>query len=127
MSLKTLIALLIGITLGFAAAMSIQSLLAAGERSKVKRSAADAFAISRALETFRSPYGCYPPMAHDVGQLAAYLEPTYVRRLPVRDSYDSSYLVVMDGSVAAVVSTGRNGFVIERDKLVGEGPSFPGQ
>ena len=116
MSWRTLLALLLGLVVGFAASSSIQSLLDAGERSKVKRSAADAIAISRCLEAFRKDNGRYPPLGQSVGQVAGYLEPKYIRHLATKDSYGRPFVVLMDGSAAAVFSTGRNGFVVERGK-----------
>jgi len=125
MNWRTWLALLIGVVLGFGASVSIQSLLDAGARSKAKRSVADAISISRALEAFRDGNGRYPPLDHDLSKLTKYLVPKYIQTLPARDAYDQPYLVVMDGSVPAIVSTGRNGFAIERGQVVAEGPVLP--
>ena len=103
----------------------MQSLLDAGEKSKAKRSAADARAISTALEAFHENNGKYPPLDHrGISQLTTYLVPRYMKGLPATDAYDCPYLFVMDGSVAAIVSTGRNGFVVERAQIVAKGPAL---
>src|ERR1700686_4461827 len=125
MSWRTWVALPLGLVLGFATLSSIQSLLVAGERSKVKRSTADAIVISRCLEAFRENNGRYPRLDQTVGQLASYLEPKYIQHLPTKDAYDNPFVVVMDGSVAAIFSTGKNGFVVEREQVTAKGPVFP--
>ena len=125
MSLKTFLALLAGFALGLIAATSIHELLAAGERSKVKRSAADARTISDAIERYRQTNGRYPPIGRDLAQLAPALVPPYLKSLPARDVYGEPYLLLMDGSVPVVVSTGRNGFAFERGEMIAKGPAFP--
>jgi hypothetical protein len=125
MSLRTFLALLAGFALGFGAAMLIVKLLYVAEQSKSVRSAADASTISHALETYRQANGRYPPIVRDVTQLTPALAPTYVRVVPSQDIYGTPYLVLMDGDVPAVISTGKNGFVFERGELIANGPAFP--
>jgi type II secretory pathway pseudopilin PulG len=122
MTARVWFALAIGLLLGFCAALTIQNLLEAGERSKNKRSFADARTISDAIEQFREVAGQYPPVTGDATKLKPYLEPTYLRAVPTHDIYDRPYLVMMDGAVAVVISTGRNGFAVGRRKML-QGPS----
>ena len=102
---------------GFLTATAIENVLKAGERSENKRSAGDARSISYALEDFREKTGAYPPMDRGIAGLPQYLEPTYMRNLPTTDMYGRPFIVFRDASGAAVVSTGRNGFVVRRQSL----------
>lgn len=121
MTSRVWLAAAIGLLLGFCAALAIQNLLAAGERSKNKRSLADARGISDALERFREANGQYPPVTGEAAQLTPYLVPKYLRALPTHDLYDRPYLVAKAGSVDVVISTGRNGFVVRGREML-QGP-----
>jgi len=118
MTTRVWLAFAIGLLLGFGAELTIQNLLNAGERSKNKRSLADASTISDALDRFRETTGSYPPIAGDAAKLKPYLEPTYLRSLPTRDIYDRPYLVATDGSIALIISTGRNGFAVRGRRIL---------
>lgn len=111
--MKILGTLLLGIVLGFAFATAIQSLFDAGARSKAKRAVADCRTISAALESYRTAEGQYPPLDGNVDHLATYLVPRYVKQLPIRDMSNKPYLVVLDGTRAAVISPGRYGVAVE--------------
>lgn len=125
MSLRTFLALLAGFMAGFAAAVSLQSAIDAGARSKAKRSAAEAASISLALEAYRSANGRYPKLGHTSTDLAVALVPGFLRATPSPDIDGQPFRILMDGDVVAVVSTGRNGIVVERGEVIAKGPAFP--
>jgi len=116
--MKVLGTLLLGIVLGFAFATAIQSLFDAGARSKAKRTVADCRSISTALESYRTAEGRYPPLDGNVDHLATYLVPRYIKELPTRDMSNKPYLVVLDGTRAAVISPGRYGVVVEAGNVI---------
>ena len=108
---KLAVALIVGVVIGFLLSSTANSLLAAGERSKLKRSQGDARLISDALEKYRQANGGYPPISEDVQRLEPYLKPKFPNVLPTRDVYSRPYVVALQGNEAIVVCLGRNGFV----------------
>jgi hypothetical protein len=112
--MKILVAALLGFVVGFFAALSIQNLLQAGEASKNKRSIAEARNIADALEKFHGATGKYPPLDRGVAALTPYLEPKFTRHVSITDAYARPYIVFLDDSGPAIVSTGRNGFVVRK-------------
>jgi len=114
--MKTILAFIIGVALGFTSAVAVQSLLDAGARSKAKRTAADCRTISAALEQYRAVNGHYPPFDGAIEHLKPYLVPRYIRVLPTHDMSGQPLLVVLNGAEAAVVATGRYGCVIQAGK-----------
>lgn len=116
--MKILGILLLGFVLGFASATAIQSLLDAGTRSKSKRTAADCRIISTALESYRMAEGQYPPLDGNVEHLARHLVPRYIKQLPTRDMDNQPYLVVLNGTRATVISTGKYGVAVEAGTVI---------
>jgi type II secretion system protein G len=81
----TLIELLIVVAIiGIIAVIAVPSLLSAIQRSKQKRTMADMRSIGTALETYQIDYNKYP----QTGEAnLAYLQPTYIRRVPTLDGW----------------------------------------
>lgn len=50
-------------------------------------------------------------------QLAHSLTPKYLRAVPT-DVYGRRYMIVMTGTTVAVISVGRGGFVVQKQKLI---------
>src|SRR5437870_6346829 len=92
----TLIELLIVVAIiGILAAIAIPNLLTAMQRSKQKRTMADMRTIATAWEARATDLNKYnaagtcsqPTGAVTVGDLNAYLAPTYVKTFPVKDGW----------------------------------------
>jgi type II secretory pathway pseudopilin PulG len=112
--MKIVFAAVVAFILGFVAATSFHNLRAAGEASKNKRAAADGRSISAALENFRDENGAYPPVVGEVAALQPFLAPRFIRTVPTIDAYGRPFLLLRDASGLAIVSTGRNGFVVRK-------------
>jgi hypothetical protein len=121
--MKILLAPVVAFILGFLAATSFHNLRAAGEASKNKRAAGDARSVSAALERFRNEHGAYPPVAGEIGALQPFLAPKFMRSVPTIDAYGRPFLLLRDRSGLAIVSTGRNGFVV-REGVVSSADPF---
>ncbi len=100
----TLIELLIVVAIiGILAAIAIPNLLTAMQRSRQKRSMADMRTIATALESRATDTNSYslagavtivwpnPTSTVDQGNLIAYCTPTYVKRMPVYDGWNSKF------------------------------------
>jgi len=116
MNRKNVIMFFLGGVVGFMLSQGTQSMLDAGAASKMKRSIGNAMTISSALETFRNDNGRYPPVLSGE-QLAQSLTPKYLRTVPT-DVYGRPYVIAMNGTAAAVISVGRGGFVVQKQKLI---------
>ena len=99
----TLIELLIVVAIiGIIAAIAIPNLLNAINRGRQKRTMADIRTIATAVESYLVDMNAYPKVADSVTlavSLAPYLEPTYIRKIPVNDGWNAPYL--WGGSVAS--------------------------
>ena len=100
----TLIELLIVVAIiGILAAIAIPNLLTAMQRSRQKRTMADMRTIATALESRATDTNSYalagattitwpnPNSTVDQGNLIAYVTPTYQKRLPVYDAWQSKF------------------------------------
>src|SRR4051794_19406841 len=115
MRLKIVVAFLAGVVIGALIAQSAQSVLDAGEASKMRRSIGNAIALSAALEKVRDNTGSYPPSLYS-SQLSQSLTPTYLRTIPT-DVHGRPFIVAMTGTVPAVMSLGRGGFMVQKQSL----------
>jgi type II secretion system protein G len=124
----TLIELLIVVAIiGILAAIAIPNLLTAMQRSKQKRSMADARTIATAWEARATDINKYnaagalslPAKDAGLANLTLYLSPTYVKTFPDKDGWGNKWGVYVDqdwgGSVAAqqyaIVSGGKDGAI----------------
>lgn len=112
MNWKAWLALVIGFVLGVAVIGAAQSLLDGYKRSMAKRAAADCRVLSTAIETYRRDHGRYPTIDGDLDHLGRDLDPTYLRVMP-RGNFRSPYLVVINGTRAAVIAVGSDGVMVE--------------
>lgn len=110
----TLIELLIVVAIiGIIAAIAIPNLLNAINRGRQKRTMADIRSIATAVEAYTVDNNFYPRVNEGVArtQLEHYLEPTYIRRIPVNDGWGTSLIWVgatTDGNSYTLFSGGRN-------------------
>lgn len=113
---KMVVTFLLGGVVGFLLSEGIQSMIDAGAASKMKRSIGNAVTISAALEKFRDDKGRYPS-ALSREQLVQSLTPKYLREVPT-DVYGRPYVIAINGTTAAVISVGRGGFVVQKQRLI---------
>lgn len=113
---KGVVTFLVGGVVGFLLSQGAQSMIDAGTASKMKRSIGNAMSISAALEKFKDDNGRYPS-ALSGDQLAQSLTPKYLRDVPT-DVYGRAYVITMTGTTPAVISVGRGGFVVQKQKLI---------
>lgn len=111
----TLIELLIVVAIiGIIAAIAIPNLLNAINRGRQRRSMADIRSIGTALEAYSVDFNYYPKVAltnAGVNSLQTYLEPTYIRVLPLRDGWNRDILVNLsnDGTSYTLFSQAKDG------------------
>src|SRR5881628_1732107 len=112
----TLIELLIVVAIiGILAAIAIPNLLTAMQRSKQKRTMADARTIATAWEARATDLNKYNAAGLD--NLTTYLAPTYVKTFPSKDGWGNKWGFYVDqdwgGTIAAqqyaIVSGGKDG------------------
>jgi general secretion pathway protein G len=106
----TLIELLIVVAIiGIIAAIAIPNLLNAINRGRQKRTMADIRSIGTALEAYSLDFNFYPKTAATKpSDWAAYIEPTFIRRLPTNDGWNQPLVAVGDdkGSAYTIYSYG---------------------
>jgi hypothetical protein len=105
-----------GVVLGFGLSEAIQSALAAHASSTIKRSMANAVAISDALEAYKRDNGRYPEL--NSASLSRALIPKYLRAIPGNIYTGQPYSFTMNEAGPAVVSVGRGGFIVRKHKVV---------
>lgn len=113
---KSVVTFLVGGVAGFLLSQAAQSLIDAGAASKMKRSIGTAMSISAALEKFKDDNSRYPSTLSG-DQLVQSLTPKYLRDVPT-DVYGHPYVITMNGTSPAVISVGRGGFVVQKQKLI---------
>jgi general secretion pathway protein G len=121
----TLIELLIVVAIiGVLAAIAIPNLIIAMHRAKQKRTMSDMRNIAIAWEARASDVGRYnaagsqilATMPCDLVELQTYLEPTYIKSLPVRDAWGTPYHGFLDATLGGsgtaanytIISAGRD-------------------
>jgi len=121
----TLIELLIVVAIiGILAAIAIPNLLTAMQRSKQKRTMADARTIATAWEARATDVNRYnaagftlPGQTISIDNLSSFLSPTYVRTFPARDGWgtpwemdsDQAWAAATAAQVYVIRSYGKNG------------------
>ncbi len=94
----TLIELLIVVAIiGIIAAIAIPNLLNAINRGRQKRTMADMRSIATAIESYEVDFNFYPKIATgNVSAIETYIEPTYIKRLPMVDGWNAQLQWVAD-------------------------------
>lgn len=107
----TLIEILIVVTiLSLLAVLGLPSLLETLDRGRHAATLADLKEIGAALERYAVDHQHYP-LAEDILALRPVLEPKYIKRLPLKDGWDSSlsYEIGEEGSTYRLRSPGKDG------------------
>ncbi len=97
----TLIELLIVVAIiGIIAAIAIPNLLNALNRGRQKRTMADMRTIGTAVEQYQVDFNFYPKVGGivDVSNLASYIEPTYLKKIPTQDGWNNPFKWDGDGT-----------------------------
>jgi hypothetical protein len=78
---------------------------------------ADARTIVAAISRSRNATGTYPRMDRGIEGVRQELQSQFPEPIPIVDIYGQPYIVFVDSEGPAVVSTGRNGFVMRTNSL----------
>ena len=93
----TLIELLIVVAIiGIIAAIAIPNLLNAIHRGRQKRTMADMRTIGTAIGTYATDMNFYPRGMANLVAFEPYLTPVYLRRLPAKDGWNTTYYAYTD-------------------------------
>ena len=107
----TLIELLIVVAIiGIIAAIAIPNLLNALHRGRQKRTMADMRTIATATGSYMTDANFYPRSVGDMDGLEDHLEPIYLKNVPKRDGWGTTYRALSDapGSHYTLVSYAKN-------------------
>ncbi len=106
----TLIELLIVVAIiGIIAAIAIPNLLNAIQRGKQKRTMSDMRTVATANESYSIDNNAYVTAAAGAtSAISSLLEPTYVKKLPQKDGWNSDLQYVSDSTEYTVTSFGKN-------------------
>lgn len=107
----TLIELLIVVAIiGIIAAIAIPNLLNAIQRGKQKRTMADMRAIGTAAEAYAVDTNLYPSGGSNVSSITTYLQPRYIKKLPLVDGWDNAIVYYSsDAQTYTIISCGKDG------------------
>ncbi len=95
----TLIELLIVVAIiGIIAAIAIPNLLNAIHRGRQKRSMADMRTIATAVGTYATDMNYYPRNMANLGAVAPFVIPIYLRRMPSDDGWGTTYQFTTDAA-----------------------------
>jgi type II secretion system protein G len=105
----TLIELLIVVAIiGIIAAIAIPNLLNAIQRGKQKRSMADIRAVGTAVEAYAVDTNLYPSGASPVSAIQTFVEPKYIKTLPLLDAWDATFEYASDNQSYTLASGGKD-------------------
>lgn len=108
----TLIELLIVVAIiGIIAAIAIPNLLNAIQRGKQKRTMADMRAVGTAVEAYAVDNNLYPSSGSSVSSITTYIEPKYIKKVPVLDAWSFPITYVSDNQSYTIGSGGKDGAI----------------
>ena len=84
----------------------VPNMFGAVERGWQKRTMCDIRAVGTTLESYSKDHGRYPA-ADSIEDLAPFVEPTYIRRLPTQDAWRDRFWVWCDASSYTILSHGK--------------------
>ena len=95
----TLIELLIVVAIiGIIAAIAIPNLLNAIQRGKQKPTMGDIRTIATAVESYSIDNNQYPDGGPNASTISTFLEPTYIKKVPTEDGWNTAFQYVTDTS-----------------------------
>lgn len=103
----TLVELLVVVAIiGILAAVAVANLVSAVQRGRQSRTMADIRSFATAVQAYQSDYLMLPRLNGNASLLRAYLEPTYLKTLPVNDGWNQPLKYISDGLSYSVISYG---------------------
>jgi type II secretory pathway pseudopilin PulG len=95
--------------LAFITSIIIQNLYLAIQRGYQKRNLADMRAIGTAIEAYGVDHQSYPISDSNVSEIHTYLEPTYMKKVPLKDKWGNLFLYrSYDGQSYTLTSFGKD-------------------
>ena len=105
----TLVELLVVVAIvGILAVVAVANLVSAVQRGRQKRTMADIRNVALAVEAYETDYSIYPRASGTVEDIRGYLEPTYLKSLPVNDGWNRPLVYLSTGTRYTVISYGSN-------------------
>jgi general secretion pathway protein G len=105
----TLVELLVVVAIvGILAVVAVANLVSAVQRGRQKRTMADIRNVALAVEAYQTDYSIYPSISGTVEDIKTYVEPTYLKSLPVNDGWNRPLAYVSNGTRYTVISYGSN-------------------
>jgi type II secretion system protein G len=106
----TLIELLIVLAvIGVLAAIAVPNLLNAMQRARQRRTMGDMRSVAVAVESYGADNNGYVPLAAGpISDILVFIEPTYIKRLPVRDAWKSDMQYEAELQEYTIVSFGKD-------------------
>jgi type II secretion system protein G len=115
----TLIELLIVVAIiGIIAAIAIPNLLYAIDKSRQRATMADIKQLSTAINQYMIENNNYPTTT-DINDLAEYLEPRYLQRVPVTDGWTNALVVSSGPRLFTICSNGKDGMGVCETEALG--------
>lgn len=94
--------------IGILSAIITPNLLIAVQTAKAKQTMSDMMSIGEALEIYWIDYDEYPP-CNSFRELSGYLDPNYIRRLPIYDGWGNPFRYEVKEDSYFLISLGRDG------------------
>ena len=94
--------------IGIIAAVAVPNLISALDKSRQKRTMADLRSLGSAISGYSIDNNIYPS-ATNLTQLAASVEPAYVRKIPRNDAWNHLFIYNSDLTMYTIGSAGKDG------------------
>ena len=106
----TLIELLVVVLIiGILAAVAVTALVNAVQRGRQSRTMADIRTAALAIASYETDHSAFPSASGTLGDIAQYLEPTYIRNVPLNDGWNRPLLYTGTSESYTILSYGGNG------------------
>ena len=105
----TLIELLVVVLIiGILAAVAVTALVNAVQRGRQSRTMADIRNAALAIESYETDHSAFPGASGTIGDIAQYLEPTYIQKVPSNDGWNRPLLFEGTAKSYTIISYGAN-------------------